>query len=269
MDLVVITGFGGMGMACARRLGNGKRLLVADYAKDRLEESASRLRDDGYDIHTQAVDIAEPDSVRALAERAASLGSLRTLVHTAGLSPTMADSARIYAVDLLGTILVMDTFLPLAAEGAVGIMVASMAGHTAKVPEDLERRLARDSREALEAAIPGFPTDPGAAYMLSKRGNLLRVEAQASAWGKRGARLVSISPGLISTSMGRAEAEQHPSMGRMRAMSPVARWGTAEDIASAAEWLASPAASFVSGIDLRVDGGVIAAVRSMEQKPAS
>jgi NAD(P)-dependent dehydrogenase (short-subunit alcohol dehydrogenase family) len=263
VDLVVITGIGGMGMACARRIGSGRQLLIADYVEERLTAAARQLIDDGFLVETQQVDVANPGSVKALAERAASLGSFRTLVHTAGLSPTMADAGRIYAVDLIGTILMMDAFLPLASSGATAIMIASLAGHLARLAPELERKLAQDPRAALEAAIPSFPTDPAEAYTLSKRANILRVEAQALAWGARGARIVSISPGTISTEMGRAEAKAHPLMSKMREMSPVPRLGTAEDIAMAAEWIASPSASFITGCDLKVDGGVAAAMRNL------
>jgi NAD(P)-dependent dehydrogenase (short-subunit alcohol dehydrogenase family) len=261
MELIVITGAGGMGIACARRLGVGRRVLLADFDTARLASVAEALTGDGFDVTTQQVDVADAASVTALAARAAALGSLRTLVHTAGLSPTMADAARLYAVDLVGTALLMDAFLPLAGPGTVAVMVASMAGYGANLPPEIVRQLALAPTADLLAAVAGLPTDAASAYCVAKRGNQVRVEAAAALWGRQGGRIVSISPGIIATPMGRQEHQEQPRMAQLLAMSPVQRWGTAEDIAAAADWLASPAASFVSGIDLRVDGGVMAALR--------
>jgi NAD(P)-dependent dehydrogenase (short-subunit alcohol dehydrogenase family) len=261
MDLVVITGIGGMGISCARRLGVGRRLLLADYDAERLQRAAGTLRDEGFAIHTQTVDVASAESVGILSAKAAELGSLRILVHTAGLSPTMADAVRIYAVDLLGTALMIDAFLPLAGPGTVAVMIASMAGYSAALSAETEGRLARAPCAELLDAVRGLAPSSADAYCVAKRGNQVRVEAAAAAWGARGARIVSISPGIISTPMGLQELSEQPMMSRLLAMSPVSRWGTAEDIASAADWLASSAASFVTGIDLRVDGGVTAAMR--------
>jgi NAD(P)-dependent dehydrogenase (short-subunit alcohol dehydrogenase family) len=264
-EVVVVTGIGGMGTACARRVGLGRRLVVADFNAEKLAAEADRLRADGFDVTAHAVDVSDRASVDALAATAGSLGTFRTLVHTAGLSPTQASAARVLEVDMLGTDYVLAAFLELVTDGSVAVCIASMAGYMATLPPEQEYALAIAPTEELLATLgPVNLEDFGSTYGIAKRVNQLRIEQAATPWGKRGGRVVSISPGIISTPMGRQELEQGSGeqMQGMLDISPVPRIGTAEDIASAVEWLASPAASFVTGCDLRVDGGVTAAIRA-------
>lgn len=192
-------------------------------------------------------------------EKASQLGTLKGLVHTAGLSPTMADSKRITEVNLVGTGIVLDAFLPLATNGTSVVCISSMSGHMAPrqgpYTEILKQPLADNVIETMEQFSQG---DSGAAYSLSKLGVLLIVEDQALAWGERGARITSISPGTINTPMGRQEASQQEQMKMMLEITPLRREGEASEIASAVEFLLSDAASYITGIDLRVDGGTIA-----------
>ncbi|EEA02633.1 short-chain dehydrogenase/reductase SDR [Burkholderia sp. H160] len=261
-NVVVVVGVGGMGLACARRIGAGQRLLLADFDASALESAASVLTNSGYDVRTIVVDVAHPWSVENLASLASSMGELRALVHTAGLSPTMAEPARIFAVDLVGTALVIDAFLPLARPGSVAVVIASMAPQLVATPVELERSLATARTDELLDVIGELhKDDPYGAYAVSKRGNQLRVEAAVSAWGERGARIVSISPGLIHTGMGVKEENASDQVVALREATPMGRVGTPEDIAAAVDWLIGPAASFITGIDLRIDGGVVSAVR--------
>lgn len=265
MDVVVVTGIGGMGVACARRLGSGRHLVLADFDGDKLGREAERMTADGYAVTPHEVDVSDRESVGGLADAAAALGPLRTLAHTAGLSPTQASASRVLEVDMLGTDYVLDAFLPLVIDGSVAVCIASMAGHLAGLAPEREIALSSVATdELLETVGPVDGLGFGATYAIAKRVNHLRVERAALAWGKRGGRVISISPGIISTPMGRQELEEGASeaMQQQLDISPVPRIGTAEDIASAVEWLASPAASFVTGCDLRVDGGVTAAIHS-------
>jgi NAD(P)-dependent dehydrogenase (short-subunit alcohol dehydrogenase family) len=259
-DTVVITGVGGMGLACARRLGSGRRLLLADFNTELLEAAAEELSGQGFNLATRRLDVADPEAVLALA--AAVEGRCRAIVHTAGVSPTMARSDRIYAVDLLGTAHVLDAFLPIATTGTVAVMIASMAAEIAGLTPEQEQQLATAPTPELLSLVAELPQskDAGAAYCVAKRGNQLRVQAAAPVWGKRGARVVSISPGIISTPMGLLEMNQ-PMVAELLKITPAGRSGTAEDIAAAAAWLISDEASFVTGMDLRVDGGAISAQR--------
>jgi NAD(P)-dependent dehydrogenase (short-subunit alcohol dehydrogenase family) len=265
-EVVVVLGAGGMGMACARRLGPGRQLVIADHDAARLSDCIAELQSNGLDVVGHAVDVSIRPSVYDLAGAVNALGRLRTLVHTAGLSPTMASPARVLEVDMLGTDHVLAAFLPLADDGTAAICIASMAGYMAGMSPELEHALATVATEDLLSTLgPVDDLDFGASYCMAKRVNQLRVEQAAGAWGARGARVVTISPGIISTPMSLQELEEGAgeAMRQQIALSALPRMGTADDIAAAVEWLASPAASFITGCDLRVDGGVTAAIHGL------
>jgi NAD(P)-dependent dehydrogenase (short-subunit alcohol dehydrogenase family) len=264
-NVVVVIGVGGMGQAIARRQGAGAHVLAADFNQELLESATGQLRDEGYEVTSQVVDVSSHESVTALAERAASLGEVRAVAHTAGLSPVQAPVSAILAVDLLGVALVLEEFGKVIAAGGAGVVIASMAGHfQPALPDQDARQLATtpaDELLSLPITAPGRFADPGNAYGFAKHANLLRVQAASSTWAARGARINSISPGVIATPMGQAElGSEHGAMMRMMIdASNAKRVGTPADIASAADFLLSPAAGFISGTDLLVDGGVTAA----------
>jgi NAD(P)-dependent dehydrogenase (short-subunit alcohol dehydrogenase family) len=260
LGLAVITGAGGgVGAACARRFASTHALLLTDIDAERVERTAGALRADGALVETMVCDLADSHAVRGLAERGLELGSLNVLVNAAGLSPSMADAWRILEVNLLGAVAVLDLFLPQVSPGTVGICIASISGWRRGIwrfDEILRDPLAPDFRARLEAEteIDGYP---GRGYALSKRGVILLVERRAHDWGARGGRLVSISPGLIGdTEMGRLEAPKGAS--GLIGVSALQRGGTSADIAGSCAMLASPDAAYVTGVDLRVDGGSIA-----------
>ena len=266
-DVLVITGAGGMGLAVARRLGSGRQLLLADIDPVTLEAAAAQLSVDGYRITTRVVDVSSPESVAGLAKHANDLGPVLGLVHTAGLSPVQASVAAILAVDLLGVALVAEEFGAIMAPGGAGVVIASMSGYFH--PNTLSPEQTAALRSAPAAELLSLPVaaeenfkEPGMAYSFAKFANRLRVQGASRAWGERGARINSVSPGVISTAMGRAELGG-ASGTRMRAMidnSNAKRPGTPEDIAAAVEFLLGPNSQFVSGIDLLVDGGAVAGV---------
>ena len=267
-DVLVVIGVGGMGLAIARRLGGNKRVLLADFNEETLVGAAELLRGEGHDITTSTVDVAHRETVAALADQAEQLGRVVQVAHTAGLSPAQAPVEAIVAVDLLGVAYVLDEFARVVAPGGAGVVVASMAGSMAMdgVPVEMARALSVTPTEEL-AALPFLTPEalgnPGAAYSISKRANQLRVQGAAGAWGARGARINSISPGVISTPMGQEElaGASGEQMRGMVAASATGRLGTPDDIAAAAAFLLGPEATFVTGTDLLVDGGVVAAVR--------
>jgi NAD(P)-dependent dehydrogenase (short-subunit alcohol dehydrogenase family) len=263
--VVVVTGIGGMGLAVARRLGPGSRLLLADVNAATLREATHALRAEGQQVVARETDVSDERSVAALASAAMEMGRVDVLVHTAGLSPVQASVEAILRVDLLGTALVLDAFALAIAPGGAGVCVASMAGTMFPQDPDLERRLATtptatllDLPELSESAI----ADQGSAYGLAKRANQVRVRAASVRWGRRRARVNSISPGVISTSMGAAELEGASGefMRSMVASSGTGRIGTPDDIAAAAEFLTGPQSTFITGTDLLVDGGVVASL---------
>jgi NAD(P)-dependent dehydrogenase (short-subunit alcohol dehydrogenase family) len=265
--VVVVTGMGGMGASIAQRVGPGSTLVLADVDPELLDREASILAATGYDVERHVVDVARKESVDALATAAAALGPVSAVVHTAGVSPVQAPVDAVLSVDLVGTALMLDAFGAVVAAGGAGVFIASMAGSMMTLDPDFEARLATTPTEhLLELAelAPDVLSDPGAAYAIAKRGNQVRVRAASLAWGRRGARVNSISPGVISTPMGASELDG-PSGAGMRSMiagSGTGRIGTPEDITAAVDFLIGPHAGFITGTDLLVDGGVVAMVRT-------
>lgn len=268
-DVLAVIGVGGMGEAIARRSGAGKQLLLADFDETTLERVAEALRGDGFAVTTRKVDVSSRESVAALAAAAAELGPVTGVVHTAGLSPMQAPTAAILRVDLYGVAVSLEEFAKVVAPGGSGIVIASMAGTftVGRFPAEMEQALLGTPTEEL-LSLPflqeGAVANPGVAYSISKRANQLRVHAAATAWGERGARVNTISPGVISTPMGQEElaGESGEGMRAMIAGSGSGRIGTSADIAAAAAFLLGPDSTFVTGTDLLVDGGVVAGVRS-------
>jgi len=255
-----------MGSACARRLGRSHRLLLAEIDPARLEGACKRLAEQGLEVVGETVDISDAGSVAALAERAASLGELGALVHTAGLSPTMADGRRIWSVNLAGSAQLMECFRPLCRAGSAAVLIASQAGHFARdaaTPELdalLDDPLAPDFIERVEALDAGL-LEPAGAYGASKYGVIRMAVREAVPWGGAGGRVVSLSPGIIDTGMGRQEYAAQPVMAMMVEKTPLGRMGRDEEIAAAVGFFCSEDASFVTGTDLLVDGGSTEAVR--------
>jgi meso-butanediol dehydrogenase / (S,S)-butanediol dehydrogenase / diacetyl reductase len=267
-DVLAIIGVGGMGVAVARRMGAGRAIVLGDVNTAQVEGVAGQLADDGHNVVTGHVDVTSRESVTEFARLAASCGRVSSVVHTAGLSPQQASAEVVLAVDLLGVALTLEVFGDVMEPGGAGVVISSMAGHfLPPIPQDVERQLTTvpaDELLGLPACGPAAITSSEAAYPFAKRANQLRVAAAASHWGARGARINSISPGVIATAMGRRELAG-PSGDSMRAMvdgSGVRRLGTPDDIAAATEFLLSSAAGFITGVDLLVDGGVVAAVRT-------
>ena len=265
-EVLAVIGVGGMGQAIARRLGAGKTVLLADYNEGTLASVAESLAADGHHVESRSVDVSSPESVHGLAEFAASLGSVTQVAHTAGLSPSQASAEAILAVDLLGVALVLDEFGAVVAPGGAGVVIASMAGHMFPPLTAAQERALANNRpgELLQLDFISSIEDPNFAYPIAKQANHIRVRAASAHWGRRGARINSISPGIISTPMGQQELASPvgDGMRAMVTMSATGRLGTPEDIALATAFLLGPDASFITGTDLLVDGGVIAAVKA-------
>jgi NAD(P)-dependent dehydrogenase (short-subunit alcohol dehydrogenase family) len=267
-QVVVVIGAGGIGMAIARRQGFGKHILLADFNEKLLESAAKELELASYKVSTLKVDVSSRASVRSLADAAAALGSVVNAVNTAGVSPNLAPADRVLAVDLYGSAVVFEEFERVIAPGGAGLIVSSMAGHmSAGLPAEQEHDLAfAPADELLAKPFLGPDVVPNSmvAYIVSKRANHLRVQASAISWGKRGARVNSISPGIIATPL--AQHELNSPIGDIyRAMidaSPAKRMASPDEIAVAASYLLGPDAGFITGSDLLIDGGVIAAMRA-------
>lgn len=268
-DVVVVVGVGGMGEAIARRQGPGRHVLLADFNTQTLDRVAGALRGDGYTVTAQQVDVADQASVASLADAAASLGPVTQVVHTAGLSPVQAPVEAILRVDLAGVAYALEEFGRVVAPGGAGVVVASMAGTMVlgQFPAEMEGALALTPASqllALPFLQPGAVPNPGAAYGIAKRANQVRVHAASLAWGARGARVNTISPGIIATPMGQLElaGESGAFMRSMIEASATHRLGTPADIAAAAAFLLGPESTFITGTDLLLDGGAVAALRA-------
>jgi NAD(P)-dependent dehydrogenase (short-subunit alcohol dehydrogenase family) len=261
--VLVVIGAGSIGLAVARRLGAGKHLVLADASPERLAAATTSLVDEGHSVVAVPVDIRDAASVGAVRDSAAELGTIMVVVNAAGVSAGQATPRDILAVDLLGAAHIIDEFLPTASRGTVLVCISSAAGYRERVDQDLEDALAWTPAVRL-LDIPALNVADGVlAYHLAKRGVQLRVLAASIAWGRRGARVVCVSPGIVETPMSRAE-RRGPGSERITAMMaalPVPRIATPDDVASAVEFLCSPAASYICGADLLVDGGAAATMR--------
>jgi NAD(P)-dependent dehydrogenase (short-subunit alcohol dehydrogenase family) len=267
-QVVVVIGAGGIGTAIARRQGTGRTVLLADLNTELLTASADTLLDSGHAVETQAVDLASRESVRSLADHAASLGDVINVVVAAGVSPVQASKDAVIAVDLVGTAIAIEEFGRVVTAGGAGVVIASMAGHMlpALTPEQDEAlaRTPADQLAALDMLSDEAVPNSGAAYALAKRANSLRVQAAAVEWGDRGARLNTISPGIIITPLARDEMSGPGAEGyrKMLETSAAQRAGTTDELATVAALLLGPDGAFITGSDLLVDGGVIAGIRA-------
>ena len=267
-DVIVVIGAGGIGLAIARRQGFGKTVLLADWNEETLAKAAADLGQASYAVVTQQVDVTSRASVQTLAEAAEALGPVMQVINTAGLSPNMAPVDKVLEVDLYGSAVVFEEFGKVIAPGGAGLIISSMAGHMMpQMPGDQEHALAftpADDLLKLPFLQPDAIPNTLVAYMVAKRANFLRVQAEAMRWGERGARVNAISPGIIVTPL--AAHELNSEIGDiyrgMVAASPSKRMAPPEEIAIAANFLLGPDAGFITGSDLLIDGGVIAAMRA-------
>jgi NAD(P)-dependent dehydrogenase (short-subunit alcohol dehydrogenase family) len=257
----------GIGAACVERLvGTVDVLVLADLHLDPVADAAERWSNDDTRCVPVAVDIADRDDVGRLATDLGSHGTLRSVVHAAGLSPTMADWERVMDVDLVGTALLVDAVRPLVTNGSAVVCIASMAAHLipleagSPVVEALDRPLEPGFLADFLAASEGIGSDPGIAYACAKQGVRRLVQREAAAFGAVGARICSVSPGTIDTPMGRRELERQPEMRHMGEVTPLQRPGRAPEVAAVIAFLLSDDASFMTGVDVLVDGGTVAAL---------
>ena len=263
-QVIVVIGPGQIGQAIARRVGVAKHILLADIRRENAEAAAKVMADAGYDVSVASVDASSRDSVHALVEKATAIGEVTGLVHAAGVSPSQASPATILKVDLYGTALVLEAFGNVIAPGGSGVVIASQSGHRLPaLSTDQNKALATTATEEL-LGLPFLQadqvTDPLLAYQLSKRGNVLRVMAEAVRWGQRRARLNAISPGIIMTPLARDELAGPRGAGYRRMIDGCAagRAGTPDEVANVAALLMGPDGSFITGSDFLMDGGVTA-----------
>jgi NAD(P)-dependent dehydrogenase (short-subunit alcohol dehydrogenase family) len=267
--VVVTGGAGGMGVAIAHALAPLGTVILADIDADRLESVRRDLAQAGASVETAVCDVTKEEDVVALGERVGALGGLRALAHTAGLSPQMSDGRTVLDVDLVGTARVLDALAPHAGPGTAAVCVGSIAGYADLAPELdtlLDDPLADGFLDVVAARLT-VPLDGTMGYVLAKRGVMRACERLSGPWGRQGARLVSIAPGLIDTEMGRLEMTDSEIVTALIEATPIKRPehsplpGSVADIAALVEFLCSDAGSFISGCDIRIDGGLIGSGR--------
>jgi NAD(P)-dependent dehydrogenase (short-subunit alcohol dehydrogenase family) len=273
-EVTVVIGAGSIGQAIARRVSAGRKVLLADLRDDNAEAAARVLSDAGFDVSTARVDVSSRDSVHGLVQAALALGDVSRVIHAAGVSPSQASPATILKVDLYGTALVLEEFGNVIARGGSGVVIASQSGHRLPaLTQEQDRALATtptDELLQLPMLAAGCITDPLHAYQVSKRANSLRVMAEALRWGKRGARVNTISPGIIFTPLARDELSGPRGAGyrRMIELCPVGRGGAPDEVGSLAALLMGPEGTFITGSDFLMDGGVTASYWYGDLAPA-
>lgn len=266
-EVIALLGAGSMGTAIVKRIGAGKIIFLGDISQDNLETRAKELRYGGYTVETQVVDAMDKNSVEAFAKKASEMGKLKHFINTAGASPNQASPEHIINLDLVATSETIDVFADYIAEGGSGLIISSQTGYMMNLPPEVENEIAMAPTGELKD-IDFIKNDAmansGVAYIVAKRANHLRVRtAAATTWGDRRARINTISPGIIVTPLAYDEFEAAgEGYQEMINSSPARRVGTSEEIARAAEFLLSDQSSFITGIDLLIDGGVIASITS-------
>ena len=265
--VVALLGAGSMGTAIVRRIAAGKKILLGDISEKALERVSADFMHSGYDVETMQVNALEKESVEALAKRAAELGSVMYFIDTAGASPNQASPEHIVALDMVGTGYAVDAFGRVMAEGGAGLIISSQAAYMYPIPNEDELQIVNATTEQL-AELPIVKNvamqNSGFAYMIAKRVNHLQAQrAAATSWRERMARINTISPGIIVTPL--AYDEFNANGDGYQAMidaSAARRVASSDEIADAAAFLLGEHASFITGTDLLIDGGVIASIRT-------
>ena len=271
-EVVALLGAGSMGMAIAERVAQNRIVLLGDISEKALETSRQKLEYSGYHVETMRVDASDTDSIYAFAKKAKELGNVKYYIHTAGASPNQTNPQHMIKLDLIGSAYALDAFGEVMSKDGAGILISSQTGYMLPQPLTNEEEYAltmtpADELSQLPMLQPNVIVNSGIAYVMSKRANQLRVRKAAIDWGKRGARINTISPGVVVTPLAydefRAAGEGYQKMIEASAMHRV---GNPAEIANAAQFLLSDQASFITGTDLLVDGGTIAAIKTGEYK---
>jgi NAD(P)-dependent dehydrogenase (short-subunit alcohol dehydrogenase family) len=264
-NVIAVIGAGSIGQAIARRVSVGKHVLLADLHQKNADAAAEVLSNAGYEVSTTVVDVSSRASVHALVQMTTAIGDVTGVIHAAGVSPSQASPETILKVDLYGTALVLEEFGNVIARGGSGVVIASQSGHrlgalTAEQNEALATTHA-DELLSLPMLQPSQIKDSLHAYQLSKRGNSLRVMAEAVRWGKRGARVNTISPGIVITPLAKDELTGPRGEGyrRMIELCPVGRAATPDEVGNVGALLMGADGAFITGSDFLMDGGVTAA----------
>ena len=263
-QVMLLAGAGQIGMAIARRMGYGRKIIVGDKNTEHAQQVADILNAAGFDALPMELDLASRESIRGMIAEAQKWGEIAMLVNAAGVSPSQEPIEAILQVDLYGTAVLLEEVGKVIAPGGVGVTVSSQSGHRMKqlTPEEDEQLACTPTEELLSLDLlqPEHIRDTLHAYQLAKRCNEKRVMAESVKWGERGARINSISPGIIVTPLALDEFNG-PRGGFYKNMfqkCPAGRPGTADEVANVAELLMSDRGAFITGADFLIDGGATA-----------
>lgn len=263
-EVMLVTGAGQLSMAIARRMGYGKKIVMGDKSAENARAIAKVMNDAGFDVEPVEMDLSSRESILALIETAKGYGGITMLVNGAGVSPSQAPVEAILKVDLYGTAVLLEEIGKVIAEGGVGVTISSQSGHRMPqlTPEEDEQLAVTPTEELLNLPLlqPENIRDTLHAYQLAKRCNEKRVMGEAVKWGSKGARINSISPGIIVTPLAIDEfnGPRGDFYKNMFAKCPAGRPGTADEVANVAELLMSDKGAFITGADFLIDGGATA-----------
>jgi NAD(P)-dependent dehydrogenase (short-subunit alcohol dehydrogenase family) len=263
-DVMILTGAGQIGMAIARRMGYGMKIMIGDKKPENTQAVAKILNDAGYDTDAMEMDLSSRESIKRLIAKAQEYGDISMLVNAAGVSPSQAPVEAILKVDLYGTAVLLEEVGKVIRAGGTGVTISSQSGHRmpALTPEEDELLACTPAEELLELDLlrPENIRDTLHAYQLAKRCNEKRVMAESVRWGAKGARINSISPGIIVTPLAIDEfnGPRGDFYKNMFAKCPAGRPGTADEVANVAELLMSGKGAFITGADFLIDGGATA-----------
>lgn len=263
-EVMILTGAGQIGMAIARRMGYGKKIIIGDKKLDNAQMVAKTMNEAGFDTMPLEMDLSSRPSIQSLIAKAQKYGDIVMLVNAAGVSPSQASVEIILKVDLYGTAVLLEEVGKVIAPGGAGVTISSQSGHRMPqlTPEADEQLACTPPEELLSLDIlqPSNIKDTLHAYQMAKRCNEKRVMAESVKWGARGARLNSISPGIIVTPLAIDEfnGPRGDFYRNMFAKCPAGRPGTADEVANVAELLMSDKGAFITGADFLIDGGATA-----------
>lgn len=271
---IITGGSSGIGLECAKIFKNDIVLITARN-EERLINATNQLKEEGIDAYYKSSDISSQESIKKLFEYARSLGNIKTVINSAGVSG-VSESARLtFDIDLVGTENLIKQTSECCVDDTVMILISSTMGHVVPANPEYDKYLENPlEKGAVDALIEIVKDDSAVAYNFSKRGVHLLAKKYANEFGKKGARILSLSPGIIMTPMAEKALAAHPErMEYMKAMTPMGRNGLPEDIANAVGLLASKEASFITGTDILVDGGlgvnlpkIMAAAQAQQEK---
>lgn len=263
-DVMILTGAGQIGMAIARRMGYGMKIVIGDKKPENAQVIAKIMTDAGFDVEAMEMDLSSRESIKKLIAKAQEYGDISMLVNAAGVSPSQAPVEAILKVDLYGTAVLLEEVGKVIKEGGVGVTISSQSGHRmpALTPEEDEQLACTSTEDLVKLDIlqPENIKDTLHAYQMAKRCNEKRVMAESVRWGEKGARINSISPGIIVTPLAIDEfnGPRGDFYKNMFAKCPAGRPGTADEVANVAELLMSDKGAFITGADFLIDGGATA-----------